>query len=133
MRAAVFDAYGMPMDADVAGKTVALVLWVRAQDAEGGAVVVFRGLAGDPREQAWLAFSELAPERRYPFVYPGDDPAVIDLAFVPPGAGSTRMPELALRLSLVDVASATIVLGEAADGELRFTLADVVLRGPGAM
>ncbi len=43
------------------------------------------------------------------------------------------MPELALRLSLVDVASATIVLGEAADGERRFTLADVVLRGPGAI
>lgn len=131
MRAAVFDAYGMPMDAEGAGKTIALALWVRAQDAEGGAVVVFRGLAGDPREHAWLAFSELAPERRYPFAYPGDEPAVIDLAFVPRGAGSTLMPEIVERLSLVDVASATIVLGEAADGELRFTLADVVLRAPG--
>lgn len=131
MQAAVFDGCGMPMDVDVAGPTIALVLWVRAQDAEGGAVVVFRGLAGDPREQAWLGFGELEPERRYPFAYPGDDPAVIDLAFVPRGAGSTLLPEMVERLSLVDVASATIVLGEAADGELRFTLADVVLRAPG--
>lgn len=124
----VFDRCGMQDGTGAEAPTIALVLWNRGQGAAGGSVAVFRGALTPPYEllSAWRVIGPLGVDEWYPFAAPGDEPEEIAVAFVPAGAGTLVEPGVATRFSLARVLSATIVLAEAADGALGFSLADVV-------
>jgi hypothetical protein len=128
----MFDGCGMQDGTGAEPPTIALVLWNRAQSAVGGAVAVFRGGLLPPYEllSAWRVIGPLSCDEWYPFSAPGEDTDGIAVAFVPAGAGTLVEPGVATRLALDNVVSATIVLAEAADGALGFTLADVVVGAP---
>jgi len=127
----MFDGCGMHDQTGAEPPTIALVLWNRAQSAVGGAVAVFRGGLLPPYAllSAWRVIGPLSCDEWYPFAAPGEDTDGIVVAFVPAGAGTLVEPGAATRLALGNVMSATIVLAEAADGGLGFSLADVV-NGP---
>lgn len=124
----MFDGCRMQDGTGAERPAIALVLWNRARGAVGGAVAVFRGGLLPPfdLQAAWRVVGPLSVDEWYPFAAPGDESEEIVVAFVPGGAGTLVEPGVATRLALANVLSATIVLAEAADGALCFSLADVV-------